>query len=126
MKPLPPRVHSALFVPGQRRDFLAKVDEVDTDCVIIDLEDSVTSAAKTEARATSGEWIASRPDATSPVIAVRINPLDAGQIDLDLAAVVHANLTAVMVPKVETADDVLQVVEALSYAEGRAGVACGS
>lgn len=121
-----PRVRSALFVPAHRSDFLGKVERRGTDAVILDLEDAVPHDQKDLGRSVSGEWIASRPGPLRPVITVRINALDQGCLAEDLAAVVHANLTAIVIPKVRRADEVRLVAEAIAYEEGRKGVPYGS
>jgi citrate lyase subunit beta/citryl-CoA lyase len=120
-----PRVRSALYVPGGRADFLAKADQRGADAVIIDLEDSVAEAVRGKAVAQASEWIAGRSNRLDPVIFVRINAIEVGRLDDDLRAVVHENLTAVIVPKLQSEKDVLHVSEALGYAEGRAGLPLG-
>lgn len=114
-----PRVRSALYVPGHRGDFLAKADQRGADAVIIDLEDSVTDARRSEARAVTGEWIASRSDRLRPVVTVRINGIEEGWLDSDLEAIVDANLTAVVVPKVRSEADVRTVDANLTKWEER-------
>jgi citrate lyase subunit beta/citryl-CoA lyase len=113
-----PRVRSALFVPGGRADFLAKADQRGADAVILDLEDSVAEGGLDDARKNVGKWIMTRPGPTNPVVCVRINALDEGRLREDLAAIVHPQLTAVVVPKVLHEDQVKEVAEALAYYEG--------
>jgi citrate lyase subunit beta/citryl-CoA lyase len=121
-----PSVRSALFVPGHRADFLSRLDRFSPDAVIIDLEDAVASSAKDEARRVVGGWIQARPGARRPAICVRINALGTGQLMADLEAIVHPDLTAVVLPKVERPRDVVRLADALSYVEGRCGLAHGS
>lgn len=121
-----PRVRSALFVPAQREDFLAKADQRGADAVIIDLEDSVPHSQKNAGRATSGSWIAGRAKPTGPVITVRVNALEEGCLRDDLAAVVHPQLTAIVVPKIDSAAQVRHVAEAIAYEEGRKGMEPGT
>lgn len=121
-----PAVRSALYVPGHRADFLAKADQRGADAVIVDLEDSVADRARDDALATTRDWIEHRTDPTAPVVCVRVNAVDTGRLEQDLGAIVHRNLTAVVVPKVEQAEDVRIVDRALGYAEGAAGLPHGS
>jgi citrate lyase subunit beta/citryl-CoA lyase len=120
-----PRIRSALFVPAARADFLARAAERGADAVILDLEDGVIDSARGRARALAATWISARPRSIDPVVCVRINGSAAGCLDDDLAAVVQANLTAVVVPKVTSASELTRVADALSWHEGRAGLARG-
>ncbi|MFZ0664346.1 MAG: CoA ester lyase [Acidimicrobiales bacterium] len=117
-----PRVRSALYIPGQRADFLAKADKRGADAVIIDLEDSVSASGRSAALDTTHEWIESRADPLSPVVFVRINAVETGRLTADLETVVSPNLTGVVVPKVMGAADVRAVSEALSFLEGQRGI----
>jgi citrate lyase subunit beta / citryl-CoA lyase len=120
-----PRVRSALFVPAHREDYLAKADRRDADAVILDLEDSVAEAARDRAVEVASRWIADRPDPRSPVVIVRINPLSRGRMQSEIIKVLSPNLTAVQVPKVESAHDIRTVSEFLGYAEGTHGIDYG-
>lgn len=120
-----PRVRSALFVPGDRSDFLAKADRRGADALIIDLEDAVASGWKADAQATTGEWLARRKT-TSPACFVRVGAVASGRLHEELDAVVHPSLTGVVVPKVCSPDDVLTVAEALTSYEAKRGLAQGS
>jgi citrate lyase subunit beta / citryl-CoA lyase len=120
-----PRVRSALFVPAHREDYLAKADRRDADAVILDLEDSVAEAARDRAVEVASRWIADRPDPRSPVVIVRINPLSRGRMQSEIMKVLSPNLTALQVPKVESAHDIRTVSEFLGYAEGTHGIDYG-
>lgn len=120
-----PRVRSALYVPGHRADFLAKVEQRGCDAVIIDLEDAVADARREEARRVTGAWIAARTDPLRPVVMVRINGLAQGWLKPDLDAIVGPNLTAVLVPKVTAEEDVEVVAAALDRFEAERGIEPG-
>jgi citrate lyase subunit beta/citryl-CoA lyase len=120
-----PRVRSALFIPGSRSDFLAKADQRGADAVLVDLEDSVVAGRIDAARAFVSEWIRGRPSPTDPVVCVRLHAPEDGELDADLDAVVHPQLTAVLVPKVTHEDQVVEVAEALAFHEGRRGMPRG-
>lgn len=123
-KPVP-RVRSALYVPGIREDFLAKADTLGADAIILDLEDSVADRAKPKARELCRKWIESRRPNSRPYIFSRLNSLGVGCLMEDLEAIVHSNVTAVIVPKVEGPDHVHTAEAAIAYVEGKKGVPLG-
>ncbi|MDZ7791708.1 MAG: CoA ester lyase [Xanthomonadales bacterium] len=126
MTTLAPAVRSALFVPGHRRDFLAKVDNSAADAVILDLEDGVHAERRGEAREAVTEWLADRTPDRRPIAFVRVNPVSVADLEADLTAAVHPATTAILIPKVTSADDVRTVAEAAAHAEGRRGLPLGS
>ena len=93
-----PRLRSLLFVPGDRPDRMAKAVATGADALILDLEDSVAPANKAAARAAIVEFLAAERMAT---LFVRINPLDSGLADDDLAAVLAARPDGIVLPKAE-------------------------
>lgn len=120
-----PMVRSALFVPAHRTDFLAKVDRNEADAVILDLEDAVGVDRRGEARRSASAWLGARgPDDRAHAF-VRINRVEAGEIDADLRAAVHAATIAVLVPKVSSAMEIREVEQALAYREGQRGLPLG-
>ncbi len=124
-RPNVPRVRSALFVPATQQRYLDGVDRRDVDAVVVDLEDSVAAGGRDAARRRVSAWLEDRaPDAGAAVFA-RINPLADDQLDVDLDAVVHPALRAVVLPKVVAADDVRHLSAALAWHEGRRGLPFG-
>jgi citrate lyase subunit beta/citryl-CoA lyase len=114
-------LRSLLFVPGTRPDRFAKALASGADAVVFDLEDSVESGRKAEARAAIGAFLAGRPDDPAGGSAgqgalcrrlVRINAFGSPWIADDLALV--STLTAiegVVLPKTETAAQVEEVAK---------------
>lgn len=98
------RLRSLLFVPGDRPDRMEKALGFDADALIIDLEDSVVPPAKPKAREMTATFL--RTAARKPKLFVRINPLDSGLIDGDLAALLDARPDALVLPKAEGAASV--------------------
>ncbi len=96
--PTLPTLRSLLFVPGDRPDRMAKAAMLDADALILDLEDSVTLAAKATARAAVAAFLG-KP--RRQLLFVRINPLDSGLADDDLAAILPANPDGIVLPKAE-------------------------
>jgi citrate lyase subunit beta/citryl-CoA lyase len=95
-----PRLRSLLFVPGDRPDRMAKALGSGADALILDLEDAVAIDAKPAARSAVAEFL--RRDRTLPLF-VRINPLDGGMSDDDLAAVLPGKPDGIVLPKAEGA-----------------------
>ncbi len=95
-----PRLRSLLFVPGDRPDRMEKALGLGADALILDLEDSVASAAKPAARDMVAAFLRTKRRAT---LFVRINPLDSGLSDDDLAAILPARPDGIVLPKAEGA-----------------------
>src|SRR4051812_40046876 len=113
MPPKPRR--SALYVPGDKPRAIDKAAGVAADVVIFDLEDSVAPEAKDAARNAVAAAVAGRGYGRREVVA-RINGLDSGWAAADVAALAAARPDAVLVPKVDTATDVVRARAALSKA----------
>jgi citrate lyase subunit beta/citryl-CoA lyase len=94
-------LRSLLFVPGDRPERFAKAAASGADAVILDLEDSVLTGRKADARAAVADWLAT--ERQIPAI-VRVNPLGGDQIDADLDCLRGAAAPdAIMLPKAEGA-----------------------
>jgi len=91
------------------------------DEVILDLEDSVPAELKEEARAAVADALRDRTAWAAPTVAVRINAVTTEWYEADLAAVA-SGADCVIVPKAESAADVVGVARLLEDAE-RAGSA---
>src|SRR5690242_19079365 len=95
-----------LFVPGNRPDRFGKALASGADAVVLDLEDAVGADAKDSAREAVVGWATEAPPADRARAVVRINGLGSPHAARDIAAVAEVGLTAVMLPKTESADDV--------------------
>ncbi|MDM7981039.1 MAG: CoA ester lyase [Rhizobium sp.] len=102
------RLRSLLFVPGDRPDRMEKALGCGADALILDLEDSVTLDAKPAARRAAADFL--RQTKGRIRLFVRINPLDSGLLDDDLAAILEVPPDGLVLPKAEGAS----TVEALS------------
>ncbi|MGQ2902369.1 MAG: HpcH/HpaI aldolase/citrate lyase family protein [Neoaquamicrobium sediminum] len=116
-------MRSLLFVPGDSERKLAKGLSSGADVLIVDLEDSVSADNKQAARETATAFIAS--ERNGPSIYVRVNDLSTGLTDDDLAAVMKAAPTGVMLPKSNSADDVGRLAVRLRVHEAENGLADG-
>jgi citrate lyase subunit beta/citryl-CoA lyase len=106
------RLRSLLFVPGDRPERMEKALGYGADALILDLEDSVAASAKAAARKTIAGFLA-RPNRTVPLF-VRINPLDGGLADDDLAAVAAQKPDGIMLPKAEGGKSVVDLLARLA------------
>lgn len=120
------KLRSMLFVPADSERKLAKSVQSMADVLILDLEDSVAESRKAGARGTAAEFIRAQADALASRIFVRINPLDTTLAMHDLAAVVAPGLAGVMLPKIRSAADIVQLGHCLDALEARAGMAAGT
>lgn len=96
------KLRSMLFVPGDRPDRMEKALASGADALILDLEDSVTAANKGAARRAVAKFLAETHGGAS--LWVRINPLDSGMTQDDLAAAHGAD--GIVLPKAESGADV--------------------
>ncbi len=103
------RLRSLLFVPADRPERFAKAAATGADAIIIDLEDSVAPTNKDAARTAVVEYLA-QPGGDVRRF-VRINPLDAGYLEADVAAARNAD--GLVLPKAEGAHDVAALIAAV-------------
>lgn len=90
---------SYLFVPGNRPERFAKACASGADAVILDLEDAVSPADKSQARDAVCNWLASGQNAY-----VRINADGTEWFDADVAALASCpGVIGLVVPKAESA-----------------------
>jgi citrate lyase subunit beta/citryl-CoA lyase len=95
------RLRSLLFVPGDRPERMAKALGLGADALILDLEDSVAPERKGAAREAVATFLLSVAKGGTPALFVRINPLDSGLADDDLAAVLPGRPDGIVLPKAE-------------------------
>jgi len=89
------RLRSLLFVPGDRPDRMEKAAATDADALILDLEDSVASEKKAEARQSAATFLRGR---RAKLLFVRVN---AGFLDQDLQAVMPHKPDGIVLPKAQ-------------------------
>lgn len=117
-------IRSALFVPAHRRDWVGKALRVSPHAVVLDIEDSVPPDFKPQAMAMLKDEIHELRDAGVGAF-VRIQPLFDGT-PAEIDAAVTDGLTAIVMPKVATPDEIRRVHDLLSHAEGKAGLELGT
>ena len=120
-------MRSLLFVPADGGSKLDKAMASGADAVIIDLEDSIAPERKAQARAAALEFLKSAgAKKQRPHLLVRINGLDTGMTDADLAAIVPGQPDAIVFPKAEGGSSVVHLDAKLTAQEAIASLPEGS
>lgn len=121
-----PIVRSWLYVPGQRERMVQKSFGLKADAIIYDLEDAVPIAEKQAARDLLARLLAHAPAPGTPRRYIRLNhPSHAEMFASDLSCAVRLNVEGIGLPKVETAEEIHAVDEALATEERAAGIDVG-
>ncbi|MFC7550461.1 HpcH/HpaI aldolase/citrate lyase family protein [Plantactinospora sp. GCM10030261] len=116
-------VRSWMFVPASQERFLRKLPSLPVDGVFLDLEDGVPPNEKDKGRKLLAAYVqAGLPQ--RPISYVRINSLGHDNWRDDITAAIGA--VGVVVPKVESGDDIGHVDAALTAAETATGRPGGS
>lgn len=118
---------SMLFVPGHKPTWAEKAVAAGADALILDLEDSVPAAEKTDARKIVRETIGRlRANGVRPDVWVRPNSYDSGLFGADVEEVITEGLAGLFLPKVFTAEEVVRIDAVVSHIEEREGLPAGS
>jgi len=116
-------MRSKLFVPGIRPELFDKALASEADALSFDLEDSVPDEAKPRARDHVAAFLGSAELRSSrKCVVVRVNPIHSPYFDQDMVDLISPGVHWINLPKVESADDVLQAVASLERAETSNGV----
>lgn len=112
-----------LYSPGNRPKMIEKAPSYGSDALIFDLEDTVPPDQKAEARTIVAEYLDKFQ--SDQVMYVRVNGLETGLLQDDLAAVVAPGLAGISVPKVHNPETVRAVAEKLAHWEQVRGLPVG-
>jgi len=118
---------SCLSVPGSSEKMLAKAPGLGADMVFIDLEDSVSPLEKEAARAKAVRAVREQ-DWGDAILCVRVNSWDTPWTAFDVIEVVGEageRLEEVMLPKVQSAAEVVALDLLLTQVERKAGLPDG-
>ncbi|HEY1266789.1 MAG TPA: CoA ester lyase [Candidatus Binatia bacterium] len=108
---------SWMFVPGHRQKMVDKALGLNADAIMLDIEDGVAPNEKDTARRQIAEALGRERAAQSPARFVRINAIGHARMNADVEAVVRPGLDGLVLPKVETADEIRQVESFLNDRE---------
>lgn len=119
------KLRSLLFVPGDSDRKFAKGRTAGADVLILDLEDAVAPSMKAAAREQVSAWLGDAGSIDASLF-VRVNPLDTGMTQGDLAAVVRPGLAGILVPKANGAHDIATIADMIDPLEKAAGMTPGA
>ncbi len=116
-------MRSLLFVPGDSQRKFDRALQGNAGALILDLEDSIASDKKEEARNLTRAMLGC--DRGKHAFFVRVNALETGETLRDLAAIMPASPHGVVLPKCQCAGDVKQLAHWLDAFEAAAGIPIG-
>jgi citrate lyase subunit beta-like protein len=114
-----------LYMPGDDRHKIEKALTLGVDCICMDMEDGVALNRKAEARRGIAQALRELDFGRSEKLA-RINPVNSGLENEDLQAALLFRPDGVVIPKVETLDQLQSAGEKLEAAELERGWPLGS
>ena len=117
-------LRSLLFVPGNRPNMLQKALGFSPDVFVPDLEDSVPTDEKANGRAVAASFLTKLSDTGSLVIP-RVNSLDTGLLEQDLAAIITPDIYGLSIGKVQTVKEIADICGLIGPLEQKAGLATG-
>ncbi len=118
-------IRSLMFVPGHKSAWIDRVPASGADAVVLDLEDSVPTALKADARRITADAIA-RLSGNGPRLFVRTNKGRHAYDFDDVKAVVQPGLSGIFVAKAEDLFDIEALSRMIAEAEHARGMAIGS
>ncbi|MCS7172333.1 MAG: CoA ester lyase [Armatimonadetes bacterium] len=116
---------SWLFVPGNRQRMIDKAFGLAADALMLDLEDGVPPAAKEEARERIAEALERPRTEGGPMRFVRVNGARHPDLDRDLWCAVRPGADGLVLPKVESPEQVREMDERVSRLEAERGMPIG-
>lgn len=109
------RLRSLLFAPAARPDLLAKLPRAGADGVVIDCEDATPSGAKEQGRA-NARTVGAELASAGQLVFIRINGVSTEWFEADVTEGIPEGATGILVPMVESRDDLDRVAETLADA----------
>jgi citrate lyase subunit beta/citryl-CoA lyase len=114
-----------LYVPGNNPGMIKDAGIYDADCIMFDLEDSVSSTEKDSARFLVYESLLTL-DYPGKELVVRVNALDTELGMADLEAIVPIGKAVIRLPKTESAQDIVICEQQIEHIERKNGMKVGS
>lgn len=117
-------MRTSMYVGGTSPVKMIQAGFYNEDCLVYDLEDSVSAGEKDAARFLVYNAVKyQRPK--DKYILIRVNGIYSKELDEDLEAAVRAQPDAIRIPKVEYASEVVRVDEKITAIEKKAGLPVG-
>ena len=116
---------SLLFIPGNQPKMLEKASHFLPDVYIPDLEDSVGDNDKTDARKIVSENIRLFKKSDKLIIP-RVNSLESGLFEDDIAALISKGINGVSVGKIYDTEDIVQIDKIISKYEENLNIQIGT
>lgn len=111
-------IRSLFFAPANRADLVGKFPRFAADCYVIDLEDGTPPAQKASAREGLAALVAGLRSQPLPgLLTVRVNEPESDHYLDDLAAAWHSDIDGIVVPKLETVDQLFPALHLLRRLE---------
>ena len=114
-----------LYMPGDDRRKIEKSTSFGVDCICMDMEDGVAMSRKTDARAIIAQAMKDLNFGESERC-IRINSIGSGMESYDLVAALATYPDTIVVPKIESADQVRWVSDHIEAYELSSGQEVGS
>ena len=114
-----------MFVPGNNAGMVKDAGIYGADSIMFDLEDSVSMAEKDAARMLVYQALQTQDYGDSELV-VRVNGIDTPFFKNDVFAMVKAGIQVVRLPKVESAQMMLELVKVVEEAENKFGIKPGT
>lgn len=108
-------LRSLLFAPAVRPDFVAKLPSTGADGVVIDCEDATPPGAKAEGRE-NARRLAPEIAGQGSLVLVRVNAVASAWFEDDVREALCPALAGIVVPKLDTLDQIEAVESALAGA----------
>jgi len=116
---------SWMFVPGHRQKMVDKALGLNADAIMLDIEDGVAPNEKDTARKFIAEALGRERTPGSPTRFVRVNAVGHARMDADVDAVLRPGLDGLVLPKVETVEEVLKIERMLAQQEAKVKLEVG-
>ncbi len=117
-----PLRRSVLFAPASNARALEKLPSLGADAVVLDLEDAVGPAQKDAARLAAVAFVQHAAGLAGELV-VRVNALETPEGAADLQAILPLGPDAILLPKVNSAEDLARVSAAFDELDARRGMA---
>ena len=114
-----------LYTPGDDPHKIRKAANLDVDCVCLDIEDGVAINQKEIARETISHLLPTLEFGKSERL-VRVNPVGSAYIESDLEAIVPIRPDGIVIPKVQSGEQINWIADQLTKFEKLSNFSSGS